>query len=81
DFRDNFGRFSIIFRGVIYRKSILPPEKESKIGQNNPENRRTLNPLAASYPAKELRPLESALFLYTYNNALFNRRERLSSIE
>jgi hypothetical protein len=44
DFRDYFGRFLIRIRGVIYEGLILPPEFGSKIGQNNPENRRNLNP-------------------------------------
>ena len=43
DFRVLLSRFLIQIRGVISNLRILPPEFESKIGQNNPENRRNLN--------------------------------------
>jgi hypothetical protein len=39
----SFGQFSILLAGAISTKSILPPQAESNIGQNNPENRRTLS--------------------------------------
>ncbi len=42
DFWDYFGRFSTLFRGIIYEMLILSPEKELKIGQNNPKNRQNL---------------------------------------
>ena len=43
DFRVLLSRFSVFFQGVISTLRILPPEKKRKIGQNNPENRRTLS--------------------------------------
>src|SRR5579872_2202788 len=39
DFRDYFGRFSIFFAGDCINFRILPLQRKSKIGQNNPENR------------------------------------------
>ena len=39
DFGDYFGRFSLLFRGVISTFRILPPEKEAKIGSKEPQNR------------------------------------------
>ncbi len=51
----SFCRFSGSFEPIFDSKSggyinfrILPPDFESKIGQNNPENRRSLNSQAAS---------------------------------
>ena len=35
--------FSTLFQGVISTLRILPPEKESKVGQNNPKTRRNPN--------------------------------------
>ena len=43
DFRVLLSRFFVFFQGVISTLRILPPEKKWKIGQNNPENRRTLS--------------------------------------
>jgi len=43
DFRVLLSRFSVFFQGVISTLRILPPKKKRKIGQNNPENRRTLS--------------------------------------
>jgi hypothetical protein len=42
DFRVLLRRFLTLFWGIISTFRILSPKKESKIGQNNPENRRTL---------------------------------------
>jgi len=43
DFQVLLSRFSILFWGAISTFRIWPPKKESKIGQNNPENRRSLS--------------------------------------
>lgn len=49
DFRVLLSRFLILFLGGYIRRLILPLKKESKIGQNNLENRRNLNPQTVSY--------------------------------
>jgi hypothetical protein len=41
-FWDYFGQFSIPLAGAISTKSILSPQAELKIGQNNPKKQRTL---------------------------------------
>ena len=52
DFSVLLSRFSILFRGVISTFRILPPEKESKIGQNNPKTRRNPNSQTVSNDKK-----------------------------
>ncbi|MBU6382884.1 MAG: virulence RhuM family protein [Verrucomicrobia bacterium] len=54
DFGVLLNRFSIEKLGAISTFSILPPTFQSKIGQNNPQNRRNPNPLTVSKTAAEL---------------------------
>ncbi len=52
NFGDYFDRCSVCFWGVISTKCILPPKNKPKIGQNNPQNRRSRNPLTVSQSAE-----------------------------
>jgi hypothetical protein len=60
DFGVLLSRFLIQIRGVISISRILPPEFESKIGQNNPQKRRNLS----SWTVSKSRTQEEAVRVF-----------------
>jgi len=61
DFCDYFGRFSILFAGVVYGNRYKPRKKKSKIGSKEHKNRQKLKSTTVSKRSSPIRRLEAAI--------------------